>query len=293
MVTDEFRRIGIQFIPLKGPLLSQRIYGDATFRRYHDLDILIDLKDFSIVYDYLLQKGYQPDLILPNDEKSKQSQYNYAKHVLFIHRQTKVIIEIHWKIFDEMKSFNLDFDSLLAHTTTNQVFMNREFRILNKEYDLLYLLLHGSIHRWNRLKWLIDINDYLKCIGCDRLKIINLAQKYKVATIIPLYNSIAEIYLPEPELFDSKLKTPNLLVQICKRKITDKQVLLTKLDPLSSLKDYTYGLLIFSDFGNRIAFLKTRFILFSDSRAIKSANPLLLMLYRPFGYFYRHRPGRS
>ena len=54
VVTDEFRKNGIRFIPLKGPPLSHRIYGDATFRRYHDLDILIDSMDIKTTNPLLL-----------------------------------------------------------------------------------------------------------------------------------------------------------------------------------------------------------------------------------------------
>ena len=49
-VTDLLRAGGIDFIPLKGPLLSFRLYGDATTRRYGDIDILVDpaSMEFSI-----------------------------------------------------------------------------------------------------------------------------------------------------------------------------------------------------------------------------------------------------
>jgi hypothetical protein len=40
------------------------------------------------------------------------------------------------------------------------VFSGRKFTILNRELELLFLLLHGSRHGWERLKWLVDINDY-------------------------------------------------------------------------------------------------------------------------------------
>jgi hypothetical protein len=36
------------------------------------------------------------------------------------------------------------------------VFSGRKFTILNR-LELLFLLLHGSRHGWERLKWLVDI----------------------------------------------------------------------------------------------------------------------------------------
>ncbi len=288
VVTDEFRKMGIRFIPLKGPLLSQRIYGDATFRRYHDLDILIDSKDIPRAYKYLISSGYCPDVELPEDEMGRQNLFNYTKHISFIHPTTRVNIELHWQILDLKDFLGPDFNFIYQDITVNQVFMSREFRVLKNEYDLFYLLFHGSTHKWQRLKWLLDINDYMKNIGFDSLKINSLAQKYKVSKIIPLYNSVAAIYIPKSALFDSKLKIPTILVRICIKHIAAKEVVFTKIDISYSLQGYVFGLLLFSDLGNRIAFLKTRFILFSDSKDIRTTNPLLLFLYRPFGYLIRH-----
>ena len=42
-VTDAFSAAGIKYLPLKGPILSFRLYGDATLRQYSDLDILIEV----------------------------------------------------------------------------------------------------------------------------------------------------------------------------------------------------------------------------------------------------------
>ena len=248
-------------------------------------------KDITPIYNYLVLCGYCPDFVLSEDEKEKLILYRHAKHILFIHPQKKVIIEIHWKITDALKSFYSDFDFIYGQLTTNQVFMNREFRVLNKEYDLLYLLVHGSEHKWQRLKWLLDINDYIRNIPIDGLQINTLAQKHGISGLLALYNSLSKIYFPEPKLFETKLKVSRFLLRICIEHIEANEVVLTGRHIFHSLNLYIYSLLLFPDFGNRMAFLKNNLLSFSDSKDIKTANPLLLMLYRPFGYFYRHRPG--
>jgi hypothetical protein len=57
-VTDLLREHGISFVPLKGPLLSYRIYQDAAVRFSHDLDILVDLENLETVVQILLENGY-------------------------------------------------------------------------------------------------------------------------------------------------------------------------------------------------------------------------------------------
>ena len=295
VVTDEFRKMDIRFITLKGPLLSQRIYRNATYRRYRDLDILIDLKDIPLVYRYLITMGYCPEYKLPEDEKGRQFLYNYMKHIPFIHPKTKVIFEIHWQILELKDLFETNFNYIYQHISINYVYMNKNFQILNKEYDLIYLLIHGSMHRWQRLKWLVDIKDYMLSTSFDWLEINKLAQKYKASGVIPLYNSIATIYLPDSPTICIDLKIPAFLVKICVTYIESDEMILSANNMFESItnsfKKILYELILFPIFLNRVNLLKKKLIRYLDSEEIKSTNSILLILYRPFGYFYRCRGG--
>lgn len=291
IVTDEFRKMDIRFIPLKGPLLSQRIYNDATIRRSHDLDILIDFNNISLIFNYLIKRGYRACDELSEENKERLRLYIYAKHISFFHPQKKVCFEIHWKIFIDWRIFNLDFDSIYQHITTKQVFMSREFRVLNPENDLFYLLVHGTDHKWQRLKWLLDVNDYMLNIPFDRSEVYKLAKKYNVSVIFPLYDSIASMYLPAPPLFDSKLKIPALLLRICIKHITASEVVFTAKNITYSIYGYIYGFFLYPDLDNKIGFIKNKLICSADSKIIKTSNPMLLILYRPFGYLYRQLEG--
>jgi hypothetical protein len=62
-VTDLLRAGRIDFIPLKGPLLSFRLYGDATTRRYGDLDILVDPSEVEKARVGLLAAGYKEYMV--------------------------------------------------------------------------------------------------------------------------------------------------------------------------------------------------------------------------------------
>ncbi len=42
-IADAFSLSEIPFIPLKGPILSERPYNYATWRHFNDLDILVDV----------------------------------------------------------------------------------------------------------------------------------------------------------------------------------------------------------------------------------------------------------
>jgi hypothetical protein len=295
IVTDEFRKMDIPFIPIKGPLLSYRIYGDATVRRSHDLDILIDFKDVSKAFEYLERAGYRPDIELPKDKTGKQILHDHAKHTMFIHPQSRIVIELHWQLFEFWDHFELDFNALYQQLTTIQTFMNRTFHVLKNEYDLFYLLIHGSTHKWQRLKWLLDISDYLHNNTVDIEEVAQLAQKHKALRVFPLYNKIATRYLPNPKLIETKEKIAGLLVKTCIQNIENKDVVFNPRSFSEALRmtfsGYSYYLLLLPDTHNRIKFLNKMLVNVYDAKDIKTTNIILLFLYRPFGYLYRHISG--
>ena len=298
VVTDEFRKMNIRFIPLKGPLLSHRIYKDATVRRFHDLDILISAKDIRSAYDYLVGVGYCADIKLSDDGRDQHILEEYEMHLSFIHPKTTVCIELHIKIFNYKQCFGLDFNSIYEYNTTIQLYMNREFRVLNAEYDLFYLLVHGSTHKWQRLKWLVDISDYIRNIDFDRLEFNRLTQKHGALRILSLYNSMAAIYLPDPSLFVTKVKIPNLLTRICIKYVEAEKGEFAPKKFFEIISNLFYGnvflFLLFPDFNNIKAIVKSRLVCLPDSKDLKTTNTLILILYRPFGYFIRHiREGRN
>src|SRR5690606_7805711 len=66
-VIDKFIENDIWLLPLKGPSLSYRIYGDATCRISHDFDLLIRPEKLYPTLDLLLSMGYIYDKQIWND----------------------------------------------------------------------------------------------------------------------------------------------------------------------------------------------------------------------------------
>ncbi len=98
-ITDAIASAGIGFVPLKGPLLSFRIYGDATFRTYSDLDILTDASNLTRIEGILKGEGYitygRP---WPQSLKKQSQMLSYGHHISFVHPEKQTAFEIHWKL---------------------------------------------------------------------------------------------------------------------------------------------------------------------------------------------------
>ena len=176
-----------------------------------------------------------------------------------------------------------------------QLFMNREFWVLKTEYDLLYLLIHGSTHRWQRLKWLVDINDFLLHISFDRQAFLTLARSYKAERLPALYNRIALLYLPDPQLIDVKVNVPGFMVKCCIREIKSKDVAWIPRSLGEAITTsyfyYRYIFLLYPDTHRRIKIFEKSLVNAYDSEKINTTNIFLLILYRPFSYLYRHISG--
>ncbi|MDP4291767.1 MAG: nucleotidyltransferase family protein [Bacteroidota bacterium] len=295
MVTDGFRKLSIPFIPMKGPLLSARIYGDAAIRRMHDLDLLLNTKDVPLAYDNLVRLGYIPDLKLPDSETGRKILWDHNKHLSFVHPQKKTCFELHWQLVDFKDHFEYHFDTIYQNLTMTQHFMNRKFRVLKSEYDLLFLLIHGAAHKWQRLKWLVDINDFLHNIRFDEQLLRSLARSYKAERVLALYNKVAILYLPNPQLIDIKVNVPEFLVKSCIREIKRKEVVWIprsfKEAVTFSYFFYRYLFLLFPDRQSRIENIKRSLVNAYDLKMVKTNNLFLLILVRPFSYLYRHISG--
>ena len=53
------RKLGIEVLAYKGPILGQQLYGDVTLRQFRDLDIVIAPADVMRTRDALCQLGYE------------------------------------------------------------------------------------------------------------------------------------------------------------------------------------------------------------------------------------------
>jgi hypothetical protein len=109
--------------------------------------------------------------------------------------------------------------------------------------------------------------------------------------ILPLYNKVVTMYLSAPQLFDSKVKISKFLVKRSIKAIECQEVIdipRTVREGISiSFNKYMYKLLLFPAAQNRKEFIKRWLIRYQDIRDIKSTNPFLLFLYRPFSSLYR------
>lgn len=151
----EFRNKGIDIIPLKGEMLSQRLYGSIGIRRSSDLDILVRVEDLDAACQILEEVGYFCSLhgtLLTFKQKRYVRDNLY--HLEFHNPKKHITVELHWRLG------SLWSQDHMAHVWNNieiVPWMGVDVMCHNSNLQLLFLCDHGSRHRYFCLKWLGDI----------------------------------------------------------------------------------------------------------------------------------------
>jgi hypothetical protein len=156
----------VRAVPLKGLALAESLYGEISLRTCSDLDVLVPRGAVGQVFEVLRAAGYdQADRcrVEPSDvEFLVRSSMEYG----FVPRSPafRALLELHWDIAWRWRGDTAMVDDLWAEARP-QVFWDVEACALSPEWELLYLAVHAARHRWQGLKWLVDIHEV-----CTRAK---------------------------------------------------------------------------------------------------------------------------
>ncbi len=145
----------INALAFKGPALSQLAYGDITLRQYVDLDILVKRKDIYTIDKLLKDKSYQRVYALSTSQEKVW--IKHAKDIGFYHPKSNVHLEMHWALLENDYPMQLDLDDIWKNKQEIDI-NGKKIKTFGTEDLLLYLCIHGSIHLYERIEWVKDID---------------------------------------------------------------------------------------------------------------------------------------
>ncbi len=173
LLQDAFDGAGCPILFVKGGSLAMLAYGDLGFKWSWDIDLLTTPDAATRGRTILEARGYR--LIEPRALDARQFERFLAlgKEGVFIHPETRIAVELHWKLVDN--PYLLPGIDARSPAQAVQV-GGRELRTLRDAELLAYLMVHGTRHAWSRLKWLADAGA--------------LVATYDSAAIEPLYRRL-------------------------------------------------------------------------------------------------------
>jgi hypothetical protein len=145
---------GIRAAVLKGPMLSERLYGDPCRRRSTDVDLLIDAPDLGRAVAALAAPGYQR-------EAGPSTRYHerYHHHVA-LYCPLRPVLELHLRLFTGF-GVALNAADVLPRCWRFQSTTGLACWLLNAEDEFLHLCVHAAGHEFERLAWLYDLKLFL------------------------------------------------------------------------------------------------------------------------------------
>ncbi len=155
-----FTENNIDYISLKGPALSQQIYGDYTVRCSKDLDILVAQEYIDKSTKLLATIGYISKM---NNSSIKR----LSDKDLVFHNSEGIMLELHYRLFNNkyLLPSPLNILSNLEYTEIN----NANIHTLPKWFYLLYQIGHSASHNWSRMVWSLDVIRYKKLLSRGEL----------------------------------------------------------------------------------------------------------------------------
>lgn len=178
-----FRARGIEFYAFKGPTLALLAYGDPAARVFLDLDIFVPEDKVPEAQMALLEAGYTPEPALdpPLPIELIQSRlFRRLEHEQsFARRESgraepSFVIDIHWQ-FVEPSVMKLEPETVEQHERIATI-LGQPVKTISMELLFLVLCAHGTKHQWQKLSWLVDINELMV-----RHPDINFEQIYSMA----------------------------------------------------------------------------------------------------------------
>lgn len=228
-LNNKFVEYNIPNIFLKGVVLSSQIYSDIGIRECRDIDLLIDEKDIQFAHKIIINQNFQ----LREYNKLENKTYRkYFHHVSYWNPAKKVMLELHWRPFS-IESFFLEKN--YSKISTKISVSNHELSVLKNEYNLIYLCIHGALHMFSELIWLLDITKFINTQDIDWNKIQQISKEWKIERPINLSIYLASYIcnstIPK-EYMNPDKKTKKLFNIVLKQLPNEKRNLKFRLDKL-------------------------------------------------------------
>lgn len=284
-VTDLLSKNNVSYVSIKGPLLSYKLYGDASVRFSHDIDLLIDLKDLSLALVQLEENGFHflESGVWPKKKNKQEWVKKHLHHVVLYNKEINFCVELHWTLLQQVPIKQEQLLKIVRQNLSSVTVFNRTFMILNPELELLYLMLHGAKHAWGRLKWLVDINEYpLSDIDVERFN--DLVHLFKAERVVAQTNALLTIYFKKNIPFAPSITPPHFIISY-------PQKFINKLDIVNlTVRDLLIGryymLLLFSQWSYKIESISGLLVRQGD---LENRNLPMFMyyFYRPYSFIKR------
>jgi protein O-GlcNAc transferase len=157
-VIEALAKVGVEAIPIKGPILAIQAFGDLGLRVFNDLDFLIRDPDIAPTITALRSLGYERKgrLTAAQFELIHRLQ---GQEIVF-KQAAGTAVEPHTRLTSIKMALDIDYAGLWRRAQRID-FNGRTMLTLAPEDDLLILAIHGGKEMWWNIKWACDVAAFI------------------------------------------------------------------------------------------------------------------------------------
>jgi Uncharacterised nucleotidyltransferase len=280
---DEHR---IPFVALKGPMLSQYLYGELGTRSSGDIDVLVEPENVPRIRNILVSSGHRlwTRLHWSSDSACLRSR----EQEISFDSPSGVTIDVHWRLMP--RYFASVFDGITGWESLRTVpLAGRAIQTLAPEPLLQFLCAHGAKHMFERLGWICDVARFLHVTpDFDWARITDQCRRTHTLRPLLLGVNLARELLgaPAPPKFDPDPKVKDLTRTIVDRLMSGAR------PPVPAIESTRYYLRLLETPAQRVRCLAGLYVGPSEAefRALRLPPPLYFLYYpfRPLRLSWKH-----
>ena len=259
-LTRDFENHGIASIAFKGPVLAACAYGDVTLRQFGDLDIAVRRDDIPQASKLILSHGYQSTSdgsagADPHEVEDAHVAFLGPSFYYFCRPDGRSDVDLQWRVAEEYFSFSLDREDLWRRLVPVSV-GGKTIQTFAPTNMLLILCVHGSKHRWEKLKWVCDVAELVRAqkSAIDWEQLRETASLQRVQRMVSLGLFLAEDLLEAdlPEEISQQVRSDRSIRWLARR--IRQQLLLQAGRPPGKLNRITFYLRAKDRWQDRVRF---------------------------------------
>lgn len=187
-IANDFEKQQIEWLAFKGSTLSQLLYNNDYSRQFIDIDILVTKKNVTEAEKILFSLGYEK--YRPTYELSslqKKIYMYFMKDYIYYHPLKKVCVELHWNLsilLNDNQNLQLSEDPQTVALDGVNV------PTLSQSSLFIYLCIHGSLSFWSKLRWLMDVRDFVEKYE----KTLNWDEVFKTASKMGFQRCVGQAF---------------------------------------------------------------------------------------------------
>ncbi len=180
ILSDALKKKQIEFLFLKGPFTSYKIFGDLSSKHSRDIDLFIDESQLTECISVLESLGYCLHSSYKQFyQKQKKTFRKNNNQIVFFHKKKKIQLEIHWRLFANKYYFASSFKEQIENKQTIDI-TSESVDLFSDEYLLIYLCAHSAKHKWALLYWLFEIAAYTYKNDFEWNRVLEMSQNLNV-----------------------------------------------------------------------------------------------------------------